>query len=87
MTTNPLNLIPGKNYQVFNTKFKAEFDYPGAMIASDSTHEFIKTFPCYDARYHGVGTPDDYIVYVFKLPKQFGEVTFYRFQITKIVEA
>lgn len=82
---NPIyNLIPGKNYQVFNTKFKAEVD--GAMISSRSTHEFIKAFPCYDARYHGVGNPDDYIVYVFKLPKQFGEVTFYQFQITKIVE-
>jgi len=77
------NLITGKSYQVMNTKFLSS----GSMISCDSTHEFLESFPCYDARFHGIGNPDDYIVYKFKLPKRLGEVTFYQFQIKEIIEA
>jgi len=81
--TQKFNLVAGKSYQVMNTKFSDV----GGMISCESTHEFLTSFPCYDARFHGVGNPDDYIVYKFKLPKQFGEVSFYQFQIKEIIEA
>jgi hypothetical protein len=81
--TQKFNLVAGKNYQVMNTKFTNN----GGMISCDSTHEFLYSFRCYDARFHGVGNPDDYIMYKFKLPEQFGEVCFYQFQIKEIIEA
>jgi len=77
------SLVPGKNYQVMNTKFTNK----GGMISCDSTHEFLRSFPCYDARFHGAGNPDDYIVYKFKLPRKLGEVSFYQFEIKEIIEA
>lgn len=78
--TQKFNLEVGKSYQVINTKFTNK----QGMMSCDSTHEFLGVFHCYDARVHGVGNPDDYIVYKFKLPKQFGQVWFYQFQITDI---
>jgi hypothetical protein len=81
MNTPKFNLIAGAHYQVLNTKFSNS----GGMISCDSTHEFVKSFPCYDVRHHGVGNPNDYIMYIFKLPKQFGQVSFYQFQITEVI--
>lgn len=75
-------LTEGKKYQVLNTKFTNE----DGMISCNSSHTFLKLFSCYDARFHGAGNPEDYICYEFKLPKQFGIVTFYQFEITAITE-
>lgn len=80
MTTN---LIPGKSYQVINTKFS---DGCG-LLSSNSVHEFSRSFYGFDARYHGAANPDDYTVFVFKLPAKLGEVSFYKFQIKDIKEA
>lgn len=82
MTSQKFNPTKGKSYQVLNTKFTND----EGMITSNSTHEFITSFPCYDARFHGVANPEDYICYKFKLPKQFGVVTFYQFQIKELIE-
>ncbi len=42
---------------------------------------FNKAFPCYDARFHGVSDPSNYIAYEFQLPEKFGVVTIYQFQL------
>jgi hypothetical protein len=77
------NLISGKNYQVINSKFIS----CDGMISSDSTYEFLKSFPCYNVRQHGVALPEDYIMYTFKLPEKFGQVSFYQFEILQVLEA
>ncbi len=76
-------LTKGTKYQVINTKFTNN----DGMISCNSSHYFLDSFPCYDARFHGVSNPEDYICYRFKLPKQLGIVTFYQFQIIEVVEA
>jgi hypothetical protein len=77
------NLISGKNYQVINSKFIS----CDGMISSNSTHEFLTSFACYDVRYHGIANPDDFILYIFKLPEKFGQISFYQFQILQVLEA
>lgn len=78
--TPKFNLVKGQNYQVINTKFRNTY----GLITSNSTHEFIESTPCYDPMFHGVSNPENYICYTFKLPKQFGKVRFYQFEITEI---
>lgn len=73
--------VAGKQYKVINTKFTNT----DGMMSGESVHEFSQAFPCYDARFHGAGNPDDYIVYQFRLPKQFGIVSFFQFQIKELV--
>lgn len=80
MTTT--NLTPGKNYQVINTKFLDG----GGLFSSNSVYEFSRSFYGFDARHHGAANPDDYYVFVFKLPAKFGEISFYKFQIKDIIE-
>lgn len=76
------SLVEGKYYQVLNTKFTNTH----GMMSVNSTHEFIGYFPCFDARFHGAADPSDYIVYQFKLPANFGIVSFYQYQILEIKE-
>jgi hypothetical protein len=83
MNTPKFNLVAGKAYKVLNSKFSNS----GGMISCDSTHVFLSSFPCFDARHHGAGNPDDYIMYKFSLPEKFGEVGFYQFQIKEIMQA
>lgn len=83
MLTQKFNPTKGTNYQVLNMKFTNS----GGMISCDSTHEFIESFPCFDARFHGASNPSDYICYLFKLPEQYGTVSFYQFQIKELIAA
>lgn len=76
------NLQSGKMYKVFNSKFTND----SGMIHCNSVHQFVKSFYCYDARFHGIANPNDFICYEFKLPKKFGVVRFYQYQINSIKE-
>ena len=78
MTTN--NLIPGKYYNVIFGNGCPNFTRNGETPSLI----FNKSFSCYDARFHGVGNPDDYVCFEFQLPEKLGVWRAFRFQILSI---
>ena len=74
------SLIPGNSYDVTFGNGQPNFTLNGVKMPL----VFNKAFSCFDARFHGVGNPDDYICYEFQLPERFGVWSAYQFQIMSI---
>lgn len=74
------NLTAGQLYEV-------EHDcYPHKPGKTQKTKgRFNKAFPCFDARFHGAGKPEDYIAYEFQWPEsKLGTFTHYQKQIHNV---